>query len=395
MSVKPLRVAVVGAGVIGLAVARSLAQAGAHVTVFEREFIGAGTSITTFAWVNSNGKNPSSYHALNCAGMNEHAELQSSANAQAKWLEPMGTYEWATTPDGQEELLARIDSLQKSNYPVLKLAREDMSSLPELKLPSEVDSVWSFPSEALVHPTILLAWLWSEAKANGAELKTGTKVIALSEVSNGATLTLSDSSRWNGDHVVLATGRWTPELSGLVGAKVAMLDTQRIDPRACGFLAVTNRLSIQLRSNLITPELNVRPDGGGLLLLQATDLDDRADPLAPPTTDSVIAKELLTRLGRLFENTQNAKIEQISVGQRSRPADGLPVIGHLTEQKRVYVAASHSGITLGPLLGRLVAEELLTGQRSSLLADYAPNRLVNQPVENFTPVSARKFPGEQ
>lgn len=117
----------------------------------------------------------------------------------------------------------------------------------------------------------------------------------------------------------------------------------------------------------------------------ANNLDHRADPIAPPTTESVIAQEMLIRLDRLFENMQNAKIEQISVEKRSRPAGGLPVIGHLTEQKCVCVAASHSGITLGPLLGRLVAEELLTGQRSFLLAGYSPCRLVNQPVQNFTP----------
>lgn len=45
MSVK--KIAVIGAGVLGLSVARSLAQQGAKVTVFERSHVGAGTSSTT------------------------------------------------------------------------------------------------------------------------------------------------------------------------------------------------------------------------------------------------------------------------------------------------------------------------------------------------------------
>ena len=40
MSVK--KIAVIGAGVLGLSVARSLAQQGAKVTVFERSHVGAG-----------------------------------------------------------------------------------------------------------------------------------------------------------------------------------------------------------------------------------------------------------------------------------------------------------------------------------------------------------------
>ncbi|MBV8987320.1 MAG: FAD-dependent oxidoreductase, partial [Solirubrobacterales bacterium] len=61
---------VVGAGVIGAAVAYRLAQAGARVTVLEAaERIGQGTSGRSFAWTNSNEKGPRLYHDLNVAGM--------------------------------------------------------------------------------------------------------------------------------------------------------------------------------------------------------------------------------------------------------------------------------------------------------------------------------------
>ena len=70
------RVAVVGAGVIGMSVARELAVRGAEVTIVERDYVGAGASGTTFAWVNSNGKTPESYHELNVAGLRAHRLLQ-------------------------------------------------------------------------------------------------------------------------------------------------------------------------------------------------------------------------------------------------------------------------------------------------------------------------------
>ncbi|WP_312838978.1 FAD-dependent oxidoreductase, partial [Pantoea piersonii] len=56
------RIAVIGAGVLGLSVARMLALQGAQVTLFDKGAPGAGTSQISFAWVNANGKSPESYH---------------------------------------------------------------------------------------------------------------------------------------------------------------------------------------------------------------------------------------------------------------------------------------------------------------------------------------------
>lgn len=39
-----------------------------------------------------------------------------------------------------------------------------------------------------------------------------------------------------------------------------------------------------------------------------------------------------------------------------------------------YEAVSHSGITLGPVVGRLLASEILSGQRDKMLADFHPER---------------------
>jgi len=396
MSQTPLRIAVAGAGVIGLSVARALARLGAQVCVFERDHLGAGTSGKTFAWINSNGKNPESYHALNCAGMREHVALQQASTVQAPWLDVCGTYEWATSPVQQGRLEARVQSLMARGYPVQGVAREALQALvPELRVGPRSGGVWHFPTEALACPSVLLAWLWSQARAHGAVLREGMEVLDIDEQPHGVVLALSNGERWEGDHVVLATGRWTPELTRMLGVSLAMVDANQPNKRACGFLAMTQPLHVQLRANLITPELNVRPEGGGRLLLQAPDLDDRADPAHAAATDGYVGQEMLARLRRLFDNTAHARLAQLSVGQRARPADGLPAVGFLTHHQRAYVVATHSGMTLGPLLGRLVAQELVHRQRDALLADFAPDRLMNRDAADFAPVSTIHFPAAQ
>jgi len=60
-----LNVVVVGAGLIGAAVAADLARGGCAVTVLESNQFAAGTSGATFAWTNAGGKQPRSYFDLN------------------------------------------------------------------------------------------------------------------------------------------------------------------------------------------------------------------------------------------------------------------------------------------------------------------------------------------
>src|SRR5688572_26082237 len=66
---------VIGGGVLGLAVARELVGAGVKVTVLEAKHPGAGTSSTSFAWVNASQKVPESYRRLNVLGMQEYRRI--------------------------------------------------------------------------------------------------------------------------------------------------------------------------------------------------------------------------------------------------------------------------------------------------------------------------------
>uniref|UniRef100_UPI00240944D4 NAD(P)/FAD-dependent oxidoreductase n=1 Tax=Saccharomonospora azurea TaxID=40988 RepID=UPI00240944D4 len=139
-------------------------------------------------------------------------------------------------------------------------------------------------------------------------------------------------------------------------------------------LGWTTPVAARLARVLTPPNLTVRPDGGGRLVVQGLDLDADADPARSPTPDGEHARTLLTRLAALIDGTDGARLTSLRVGQRALPADGLPVCGFLGERHRVYALVSHSGITLGPLLGRLAAQEILREEPSDLLADFRPQR---------------------
>ena len=63
------------------------------------------------------------------------------------------------------------------------------------------------------------------------------------------------------------------------------------------------------------------------------------------------------------------------VGLRALTADLLPAVGRLSD--RTYVAVTHSGITLAPALGELVAAEVL-GRRRGAAARTLPPRSTHE-----------------
>jgi glycine/D-amino acid oxidase-like deaminating enzyme len=355
-----MRVIVIGAGVIGMAVAAGLARQGAKVTVLEAGRPGAGTSGDTFAWVNSANKEPESYFALNRAGMRAYRDL---AGDHAPWYFPTGNLERATTDEHRAALAAKLDRLADRDYPARRLTATQARELEPDLAQTDGDHAF-FPEEAYVLPIPLLARLLADARDHGVTVRTHT---AVTEVDNGVVRT-ADGTRHDADVVVSCTGRWTTEVAAMAGADVPMIDPDRAGSPAVAFLATTAPVPVRLSRVLHTSRLNVRPDGGGRLMLHALDLDELADPAAP---DPGVAAEFTGRLPEVLAGADDVPVDAVRIGQRAIPGDGRTVAGFT--DPRFYVVATHSGVTLAPLLGELVAGELF-GTESAMLADFRPGR---------------------
>jgi glycine/D-amino acid oxidase-like deaminating enzyme len=374
-----VRVIVIGAGVVGAAVAAGLTRRGAAVTVLEAAYPGAGTTGATFAWVNSANKQPESYFALNYAGLRAHHAL-----APGPWFFPTGNLERATTDEHRAIMAARLERLANRDYPARRLTAAQARELePDLITPPGAEFAF-YPAEGHTHPLPLLARLLGEARDRGAVLHTGAEV---TEVDDGVVRT-ADGTRHDADMVVTCAGRWTSQVAALSGAHVPMLDPALSGAVTLGLLITTTPVAIRLSRMLTTSGLNARPDGAGRLLLHALDLDASVDPAAPPSDDLVTA--VVDRLGGVLSPVDGVAAEGARIGQRSIPGDGKTVAGFTSA--RHYVVATHSGVTLAPLLADLVAGEIF-GEESPMLAPFRPDRF-GDGAQYAAPAPARR-PGEQ
>jgi len=386
-----MRVAVVGAGVVGASVAVRLAQQGAKVTLLEQGSAGSGTTGTSYAWINSNGKEPPAYYRLNLGGLQAHTKL--SPTDDSGWLGLGGHVEFAVDDHHRENLAARIKRLRSWGYSVNELTAEEAEKLlPDIRVPKNVQLIAHYTEEGYAYPEKYLAHMLGEARNAGVDIRTGNAVTGLEHRGDSVTLRTRDGGSLEIDKVVSAVGRWTRPFAALAGLNIPVLEFASPGDIVVGYLAITNPLPVRLSRLITSPWLNVRPAGGGRLMLQALDLDTTADPGNVPGPDSELAKTFLQRLRDVMANTEGAVIEKIHVGQRVMPEDGRTIAGPVPEAPWLYVIATHSGVTLAPYLGEVVAAEIL-GEKQEALEEFRLERFLAN--HTFGKPYAPRKPGEQ
>jgi glycine/D-amino acid oxidase-like deaminating enzyme len=363
-----MKVGVIGCGLIGAAVARELELGGAHVVIFEADGPGRGTSGTTFAWVNSTNKAPREYHDLNVAGIRAHADLQARGAPGPQWFFQTGNLVW---PE-REDVTTR---LERWGYPLRRITPREAHALePDLRLPNGAERLLLLPDEGYVLPALLLARLLGEALDLGAELRHPARVTHFEAGRAGVRVWLEHGSSELVDAVVICAGRWTSPLLNDHGYALPMVDSSARGSAAVGFLAYTRPTPVRLSRVLTMPHIHVRPDGGGRLVLQALDLDAHAVPDEELAVASPIGRELADRLGTLLRGAERAELEAVRVGRRALPVDGLSVVGRLDDDARVYVVATHSGVTLALVLARLAVAEIAGERTEEVLGPFRPQR---------------------
>jgi glycine/D-amino acid oxidase-like deaminating enzyme len=362
-----LNVVVVGAGVIGAAIAADLAREGATVTVLEAGQPAAGTSGTTFAWTNAGGKQPRSYFDLNVEGMQAHRRLASSV-ASCDWYHESGNLEWKAGAEAQQEQQRKVARLREWGYQARWLDPKEARSLEPDMAPDMIGSrVAYFPNEGWVDPTRLIAALLSTARTSGAQVRPHSAAVGMSMTGDRIDgVRTSDGETVRTDAVVNCAGPGAGKVAALAGVDLPMRNT-------AGLLAYTTPTAVAVGRVIHAPQIHLRPDGDGRLVLRNITADaavSTPDGGGTWIAEPAAAQAMLHLAQELYPGLRGSKVETSRIGVRPIPIDGLPVLGPSATIENFHFAVTHSGVTLCLRVAELIGAEV----RGELVDELAPFR---------------------
>ena len=379
-ALRPRRCAVIGAGVLGACVAARLAEAGVEVTLLEQAQPGDAATRSSFAWLNANDKMPRAYHDLNYAGMRAWARLSASLGGSA-WYRGTGNIEWAATSAGRAQLAARVRRLAGWGYQARLVDAAEAAGLePSLRLAEPAPEVAWFPEEGYLLTTPLIRQLTRLAAQHGATVATGEpgRVVGL-DAPSGVVRAVRTAAGdvIPADAVVCCAGRWVPGLVALAAAAcpVPLVPWAAAGATAPGLVVHVGPVRAPGPVRVVhAPEVYLRPHSEGLVHLEAPDA--AVDLHTPEAGLRRWAQQLLRRARQAVRGLQDAGVVGHRVCVRPMPADGQSIVGWLPGARGLYVAVTHSGVTLGAHLAQLITAELVGGAAATELAPYRPDRFM-------------------
>ena len=365
-----LKVTVVGAGIVGSAIAHSLAKRGAAVTIIDKGRPGGGATSHSFAWINATAKHPVSYHNFNrrSLGMWDRFARNLDADVGLRWG---GQMEWASTEEGAAELRSRAEQLHAWGYPCQILTGAQMSNIEPSLTPKQVTTAIYSELDGMVEPTLASEALVRVAATYGAVVKLETEVTDLSINSNSSSV-FAGSEQIDADVVVLSGGVDNTLLGEMAGITIPQQESPGVVIRTN---PITNRLltnvSVVYAPSLEAgrPEIHMRQCLDGSAMIG----EGSQESLARDDTQEH-ANELLSRATEYLPGLTGASAVPVPVGYRPMPLDGSPVVGFSSKAPNVYLAMTHSGVTLAPLISQLATMEIMDGAKVELLNDYRPSR---------------------
>jgi glycine/D-amino acid oxidase-like deaminating enzyme len=379
------RCVIVGAGIIGAALAARLmdSDAGASVTVVEADQPGQSTSGSSLAWINANGKPPRAYHDLNVAGI--RAWRGWAERLGGDWFRPSGSLHWADPDDlaGVARLAEHVAMLATWDYPAQILTPAEARRLePDLAISPAVREVVFYPKEAFLLTVPAVQALLDFATARGATLVTGDPVVQF--VTTGDRMQgvrLASDAEIAADVVILCAGWRTPTLAAQLGVDIPLVPVAAPGSNAPCLVAWSNPAPVRLSRYISPPDLDLRPAERGRLLLEAGDRDDAIDLATDAAQLAAEAETLLERARRYLPALAVAGtgIAEYKVCIRPLPVDGYSIVGRPTGVEGCYVIVTHSGVTLATHLAALAAEEILMGHEEPTLAPYRLQRFADAP----------------
>lgn len=262
-----------------------------------------------------------------------------------------GCLSWAepTTPGAAAELRATFEALEALDYPRRWLDRSELRALEPNIAFGEGAEGFLAPDDAWLDAPRLARLLAGEIAGAGGVVRERCPV---------ASLECAGSSISGVAPAAVPVGRVPGLLVDLPpGAGGAWVNRVVYGPDEGGW--------------------HVRPTAAGGLSMGADDMDEMCGERPDEATTGTGIRMLLERMERFvprFDADRAFRSATGRVGRRPMPRDGRSIAGPVPGVAGLYMLATHSGVTLAPALGAMLAEEIVEGTVSPLLENFRLDR---------------------
>lgn len=410
----PRTAVVVGAGIVGLSTAWFLQDHGVEVTVVDRDDVAAGASWGNAGWISPGLSIPLNEPSVLRYGM--RALLDPKAPLHVPFTLDVGLWRFLTqfaahctwgaweraaranlplntecleafdtltsagvkaptisapitalfeTPKQATVLLKELRRINESGGHITYrgLAGEELRELAP-QASGRIGAGVQLEGQRYIDPGAFTHALADSVRERGGVIRTGFDVSAIRPHKHAVTLESRSGELISGNVAVVATGAWLNRLARSKGVRV-----QVRAGRGYSFTVPTDR---PVPNPVYLPNVRVActPYRGALRVAGTMEFQGPDAALDRARIEAIVAsaRDLLDGV-HWDERTDEW------VGPRPVTPDGKPVIG-ATAAPGLYVAGGHGmwGLTQGPITGRLLAEQIVTGKQPEALRAVDPLR---------------------
>ena len=361
-------ITVVGAGIIGCAVAYELGRRGAVVRVIDGRDVGRGATQASAGMLAPflEAEHPGPLRGLGVRSLELYDQFVADVVADSGDAVPYdrtGTLEVATDETALCRLERALQGLASVGVDCRLLGREEAHEA-EPHLGAAVCGALLVPSHGYVAAAALTAALCRASVRHGVSFMPSCTVRRLSAGGGGIEIDTT-AGPLTSDVVVLAAGSWA--------GRVVVDDEELLPVRPVrGQLLRLLWPVAPLRRIIWSHRCYVVPWRDGSVLVGATEEEVGFDERA--TVPGVTT--LLDAVGCLLPSARDAGFDEVRVGLRPGTPDDLPTLGWSRSVPNLVYATGHyrNGVLLAPLTARLVADLVLDGKEDPLLETVAPGR---------------------
>jgi sarcosine oxidase subunit beta len=354
---------------MGLSVAYNLMKRGSEAHVLEGAYYNAGSTGRNVGVLKARnpyamGNGNEDLIALAKEGLKIHGDLSSETGINT-FYKKSGCLIVAKDEGDMKQLNEYHEHFKKLGISDIKLSPDDIHSKWPYIDPDSILAGFYAPDEANAHP-FGVVWAYIEGiKAMKGAVEKQNKVTKIDKSSNGYEIT-AENGEYEADNVVIACAANSSELTEQLGYEIPMSPDRKevliSEPIRPFFGPTVERLSshfqvTQTMRGEIMGTIDWMEPGHDLRETTSTFLNSFADEIVP-----------------LMPVLRDLNIIRQWTGICEKTPDEKPAIGKLDEGLYVTCGFYDYGLTIVPIVGRLMAETIITRTTSSLLRPFDPGR---------------------